>query len=105
MNKLIKYTLARARCDHARVTSGFPNVDFMNGMELIEKYLEVLDLIRTRNVNVTLIKNSKNYNDYCGDYAIVALSLQNEKLFGTQQGITKEEYKLLKKVLNDSKFN
>ena len=39
--ELIKYTLERARFDHGRATSGFPNVDFMNGMEAIETVIEL----------------------------------------------------------------
>ena len=67
--------------------------------ELEEKKLKALEIIKDKNVDTILIKTSKNYDDYCSDFAIKVLSLKDEKLLGNGEGINEEEYDLLKEVL------
>lgn len=63
----------------------------------VNKSLEALEIIRKTRVDTNIIKESKNYDDYCGLEAVKMLAL----IFNApkQTGITKEEYDLLKEIL------
>lgn len=68
-------------------------------LDTIENELKALEIIKETRVDVGLIKLSKDYDDYCSLEVIKILSV-GEDMVVKQRGITKEEYDLLKEVLN-----
>lgn len=67
--------------------------------ERCEKQDKILQIIKERNIDVSLIKNTKNYDEYCHEFAIKVLMLKDEKFFVKNKGITEKEYNMLKGVL------
>ena len=65
----------------------------------VAKRLKAFEIIKERNIDTTLIKTSKDYDDYCSDFAVKVLTLKDEKLLGNGKGINEQEYNLLKEVL------
>jgi len=68
--------------------------DFRN----IENELKALEIIKETRVDTSLIKLSKDYDDYCSLEVIKVLS-NGEDMLIKQRGITQQEYDLLKEVL------
>ena len=58
-------------------------------IEVIEKSLKALKIIKEKRVNADLLYYSKNLYDY------------SENIVGDNRMLTKEEYELLKEVLNN----
>ena len=68
---------------------------FPVGISVIEKDLEVLEIIKTKNVDISLIKNC-----YC--YGLLAYAVYNSYVdIEKNDELTKEEYELLKEWLEE----
>lgn len=68
-------------------------------IKAIDKELIALEIIKITRVDTNLIKLSENYDDYCFLEAEKLLTLEYHNLTAKQQGITEEQYNLLKEVL------
>ena len=91
--KIIETALKDRVCLQKQVN----NLTYVNNQK--DKVIIAFDIIKERNVDVSLIKNTKNYDEYCSEFAMKVLLLQDEKFFVKNKGITEEEYELLKEEL------